>query len=420
MDVQSQEIIEYKKLNDSVNKVFFSGRFQDASVYLDLEDDLRIKLAELLRCDVGNLDKAIGLSVEKTLNWDASNIYTNHYRCLKDWQALCDGSPPPFSALLLAFSVSAERMRQDENYSSANYYQRLCEVLESTDEFKKNKLSQCGKHTHIFWRSLNRWLLDHDYAYGRPTAKQVNKMKYVSLAISQSLVRDADRKHFHQLFSKFFLSPDENIGAFEMKLYLDEWMASSAPSPWLKKLWSNDNLKERVVSAAVHELEDWDGGVLCVITPGNVSKKMNWVAVESGFPRPSLSLYLSTGAGTSVDGVRLDLKENSSQLACKALGGGSNIWLSPLAGTDIDYLSPLQELNIEAMLLASFELGCNIDSATYKHNPRPIIPLVKSDTASYYREISRVSLHIPHLILCHSNWKSQVQFHLEKIRTTRF
>lgn len=96
MDVQSQEIIEYKKLNDSVNKVFFSGRFQDASVYLDLEDDLRIKLAELLRCDVGNLDKAIGLSVEKTLNWDASNIYTNHYRCLKDWQALCDGSPPSF------------------------------------------------------------------------------------------------------------------------------------------------------------------------------------------------------------------------------------------------------------------------------------------------------------------------------------
>ena len=43
-----------------------------------------------------------------------------------------------------------------------------------------------------------------------------------------------------------------------------------------------------------------------------------------------------------------------------------------------------------------------------------MIPLVKLDANPFYREVSRASLHIKHLVLCHASWSKRVESFLEE------
>ena len=221
----------FEIINDVINSVFFDGRFQGASVYLDMEGEIADEIAKKLNCKSAKLDLIIGHTVANSLSWEDNNIYYYHRQNEKRWRTDKNKftSPPPFTALLLALSIAAERMRKDEHYTANNYYERLCEIFGITDSQLHRKLSQNGKHTKIFWLSLNQWLLQNNYNYGIPTATSTHRgWTYVSYALSQSLIRDADRQKFHDLFLKYNLSPYDSLGESEMKSHLHEWMAG----PW--------------------------------------------------------------------------------------------------------------------------------------------------------------------------------------------
>ena len=119
----------YEIINDAVNSVYFCEGNDNCPVYLDLEETEKFELATRIGCVEHDLENHLASAVFDTLVWSKLNIYSWHTRRLNDWLQLGCIKAPPFSALLLAFSVAAENMRQSEGLSKQNYYGRLTEFL---------------------------------------------------------------------------------------------------------------------------------------------------------------------------------------------------------------------------------------------------------------------------------------------------
>ena len=401
-------------ISDVVNSIFFDGRFQGVPVYLDMEGEIADEIAKKLKCKSSDLDLIIGHTVANSLLWQNNNIYSYYLENEKQWRTDKNKftSPPPFTALLLALSIAAERMRKDEDYSANNYYFRLCEVFGITDPQLHGKLSQNGKHTKIFWISLNQWLLKNNYNYGIPTAVSTHKgWAYISYALSQSLIRDADRQKFHDLFIKYNLSPYDSVSESEMNLYLHEWMAGNAPTPWLKKIWGKSDLRERVISSAVHELELWEQSQETKVN--RASRRFFWTLSVQTFPKIQIDLFLSTSGSQDGQSSTLILNRDAQDAVRKAFDSCNDIWLTPLMGSEFRCIEPIEKLKLNFMLLSPFELLSKSTGQSYRHEPRPIMPFIKLETSPYFKQVENLSLNFDHAILCHLSWKDSVKKYLD-------
>ena len=404
----------YEELNDAVNKVFLDGSHSGLPLYLDLEHDAREQLATRFSEEVDNIEWWIGASVEETLDWGQRNIYHFHKRHHLEWHRDNYDKPPPFTALLLSFSLAAEHMRADEEYAATNYYRRLAEVFGVKGDDYIQKLRMAGPYTVIFWKALNNWLMQNDYAYGLPTARAViDHWKYVSFALSQSLVRDADRKKFHDMFLHFGLTPGTNLGESEMMLYLNEWMAGYGPSTWLRRLWNSESLRERIAGAAVAELETWEtrGENLAI---SNLKRRLGWILVMKTFPSRRLNLFLGVAGIGEAEISGFKLSDSPSEIARAAFSEVDSVVATPLPGIGMLGLEPISRLKLDALLQASFTLQENERDIRLTHDHSPIVPLIKVEGRPFYREVSRISLHIKHAILTHKNWVGKVEDFLNK------
>jgi len=405
------DIALYEIINDAANKVFFNGQSQGMPVYLDLEDKEKKGIALELEESPDEIESLLGAAVSETLLLDEVNIYKIHFENLERWYSNGFLSSPPFTALLLSLSLAAEHMRDDGEFTANNYYQRLAEVFDINNEAHIDKIRVSGKHTKIFWQALNLWLRSSDYAYGIPTAQQVNKLTYVSYALSQSLVRDVDRISFRDMFSYYGLSSREHLGDSELKLYLHEWMSTSAPSNWLKSLWGKEDLRERVISSVQSELEIWDGASNI---EGGIQKRLTWLMVHKTFPRFKLNLFLSTSeidnhdvGGISIDGDCCDAAKSAFEI-------GVNYCMAPKEGTEMICIEPSNKLLLASPLLSDIRFINSDQSVRLIHEAKPVIPLLRVECRSFYREVSRTSLFIDHTIICHENWKDRVINYLER------
>lgn len=413
--IQNVSTTTYETFNDAVNQCFFDGRYAHTPVHLDLEDPIKEELSEKLGCDLESVEEFAGKAAAQSLNLKSVDPYSQHLIWLERWENSGRKSPPPFTGLLCVLSLAAEKMRSDSRFSSSNYYHRLLEVLGIEQHNIRIKLTQNAKSTLRFWRALNLWLSECDFEMGRPTARQVNSWKYVSFAISQALVRDADRASFHQLFEKLGLSSHDEVTEGEMALYIHEWMATQGPSSWLRRIWSVNDLHDRVITAALTELEAWDQDERNNMSEtGASSRKLSWVAVMAGFPRKSLRLWLcASGSETSrVDGLR-PISPISAATKEALPESTERFVLSSLDVGDLLALGPPNAINIAPLMHAYFELEAEGHKHRFAHVPKPVIPLAKSENGPFYREVARVSLLKEHLVLCHENWTEAVQKFLE-------
>lgn len=415
---------EYDDVNDGVNTVFFSPKNVIEPVYLSLEDDHRAQLVTYIGDSIreDELESYIGNVVGATLDFSGSNIYIRHEESLRAWQRSNMESEPPFSALLLSLALAAESMRNDEVYSANNYYQRLFETYRVTDEQDKARIKFAGKYTRKFWHALNIWLTKYDYAYGKPTAKQVNSWTYVSYALSQSLVRKVDRARFSSLFAKFGLSRNDLVTDQDMHLYLHEWMTGFDSGPWLRRLWETPDLRDRVASAASEELEQWDGLTQGPDSQSRSFRRLSWIIRFSSFPVFKFNLHLVAGTQDSATDPILKVPDRAGRIVKEAFANTSEIKLESFIDSSLRQLGPKSQIKLEALMLTSLELNSNIDGVptSYRRESRSLITLVKDDTGRYYKEVARLTMHARHIVLCHGSWQLRVKSYLDEFAVQGF
>lgn len=407
-NLNSSQDEKYAAINTALNNYFFRGRFEMLPVYLDLEGEVVFELASAFDIDSNKLGDFIGRCAARSLQFDKTNPYNEQEKWLKEWSKTGRQTPPPFTALLCALSIAAERMGADEDFSPNNYYKRLCGLFDVKGEKNQRKLSQYGKSTRKFWEALNLWLIENDFMLGRPTAQAlIPHWKYVSYALSQALVRDVDRKKFESLFETHHLLPDEPIPKAEMVLLIYDWMTNrgpAGPTAWLRTLWEAGSIRDRVVTAAIDALETWKSPTH-VLSEGPRNAQFRWLLNFTSFPIERIELSLS---------IMRRGQEESLQQSTASTHAETGLLLNRGSDPDILVLEPRKSINLDLLLLQSREFIGDKSSISYNYVAKSIIPLALSSDGITYREVSRVSLFDEHIILCHGNWLKKIEGHLSK------
>ncbi|MBY6188302.1 hypothetical protein KUV89_16935 [Marinobacter hydrocarbonoclasticus] len=404
--------MDYESLNNAVNHCFFDKRYEDKPVYLDLDEPVKEELATILCCQVEEVEVIIGKTISESLVFNGGNVYSYHKDRLTSWKKSRRKNFPPFTCLLLSFSLAAEKMRHDGEHSSNNYYNRLFQLLRIGCDFRQNIIRDHCRDTLLFWQELNNWLVDNEYSYGIPTAKQVNSWRYVSYAISQSLIRDCERSHLRKMLDNYGIKSDDQLSSEEAYLYIDQWMSSSAPTDWLRRLWNEPDLQERIISATIAEIPN-----LGVSRHRNraVERQRNliWVISRRKGLKPKVKFFLTApvqfeGPVTFKEAHRL-----------KGIFSSTDFSLEAPLGSQLALLGPQKSMNLAGLLIVPFKLTAH-DGTTLVNRSRPIVPFARPVGGNEFREVSRVSFLKEHLVLCHERWVCQVEAHLEKYAAEGF
>jgi hypothetical protein len=272
-------------------------------------------------------------------------------------------------------------MVSDGQFTSSNYYRRLAGLT----DFDWQRLSLHGKSTEAFWTSFNKWLADTDFQYGRPTARVTNTWKYVSLAMSQAIVREEDRQRFHDLFEKYGFTGTDAVTEEEISHYIASWITGSKPTKQLKAAWAKQELRERVCEAAVAELEEW--AQENETSGAQLANRTSRLSLALSFRHDMLSRAVSLWVGkeASVDPAELGSNGTTFQLANSTFGSFASI--EPR--TAIDWGNALLR-------------GLNFEDSEGNHlawAARAVVPLSRSEKGSYWTEVNRVTLGVPHVVL---------------------
>ena len=196
----------YNLWNQALTDEFFGGSRAGRPVYLDLEGDVVERLATTIDApgDIAgtHVSRAFSRSVARTFELRPAGppMLEEHVRKAVNWaasQARGDSGesargirPPPFVAALGLFSLAAEAMGSGEGMRATNYYGRLCEYLEvGSDTVVRKVQNDFRRHANGLWVRLNAWLRQAHGTRGLPTAEAFDYRVYVSIPISQALVR---------------------------------------------------------------------------------------------------------------------------------------------------------------------------------------------------------------------------------------
>jgi hypothetical protein len=378
----------YSAINNALNLVFFERGNDGKALHLVLDKNSRAILADRLKEREHEVEAHCCSVVGKSL-CGSGNPYFSHEENLKNW--LLDGRKgrPPFTALLYTLSHAAELMVSDGKFSSANYYQRLADVTSCN----RARLSAYGFATVRFWDELSKWLAATNYVFGRPTARPLSSVfKYVGLAISQAIVREADRNSFHHMFEKYGFGGADVISEQEIYAYLSIWIQGSGPTQQLKRAWTKEELRPRICDAAISELAEWSKALEGDKRPINSTSTTALSLAVSIVPRfPARILSIKCGVEWTVSSeITLASKdaENGTYLDNSVLGNFATV-------------GPASAINVPDLLLSGVTYT-RISGGKFQWKPRLIIPLTRSEKGPYWIEVSRVALGLPHLVLVRS------------------
>ena len=213
----------YDLWNEALVETVFNQQQAGRSVYLDIEPEVLHEAAEEIwppiRTSDAELENGFRLTVRRTCVGRHVNPQLGHFKDEDEgfgfeahadrvavWhddrhaEGLSADEPPPSIALLALCSLAAERMRSDDGKAASNYYGRLAEVLELPEDRVLQLGDKYREHALPFWESLNVWLRDLHGQRGLPTAVSYGHRRFVSLPISQALIRAQERDRLSEFF----------------------------------------------------------------------------------------------------------------------------------------------------------------------------------------------------------------------------
>lgn len=155
---------------------------------------------------------------------------------------------PPYLAFLCAMALAAHRMGDEAPPN--DFFVHFNKILGLSREGRPCGLE--GGLEEILWRHWEGWLLERGYL---PTAQQ-RGVTYISYAISQALLRQADRNNLWRYFNLLprQLSEDELLARLQREAH----SSTSTLTKHLKTLLSAQDERSESISEAIRELyEAW-------------------------------------------------------------------------------------------------------------------------------------------------------------------
>lgn len=373
----------YGEVNEVLNEVIFSERFESRPVFMVLDPVALSSAAKRLGQDEEEVEAFICREVGKSLS-RTGNPYARHETQLKFWRKEGMATKPPFTALLFCLSHAAELMASDGTHTQGNYYVRLSELT----GLPKDQLSLRGIDTEKFWHWLARWLVRTDYRYGRPTARPVNQFKYISIAISQAVIRAGDRACFHDMFERYGFAGGYSVTEAEIGRYIDSWIRSSAANKRLRQAWADPKLRPRICEIVIAELEDWSEAS----SASNGSDREQLATL-------ALALSLVPGFPDRLATLSLGLHGEQGEVQVLSDRKGHQLTLDNDVFGSFATLSPPASVPLPEILLKGAEYVAPTQNRTFRWRYKAVIPFVRAETGPFWIETNKTALGLPHVIL---------------------
>lgn len=321
---------DYKWWNEHLADVIFPVLEEPKPVYLFLEDEHRELLGKRLGRSAVEVDDALAGAVRKTLSREhPRRLFERHARLGEDWRAgQSRGEAPLVLPLLAVLTATAERMASEDGMSSQNFYGRLEELLRPAEPgYLGDAYREVGQS---LWTTLNHWLEDEGGRRGLPTAAPVTSNRHIGYALSQVLVRRAERVRIQQLFADFALEPYTDVSAEELSPLLEAWITSSnGATSRLRASWKDSDARLRITELAAAELRQWDG-VVEAEAVGNGSSGNLLLALElSSFPVRRMRLYPFVRGNAGGNGSDASIDTVTGPVPVHLISDGSGTMVVP-------------------------------------------------------------------------------------------
>lgn len=381
----------YREVNDVLNEVIFSGRFESRPVFMVLDAASRAAAAKLLGVAEEEVEPLICAEVGKNLS-NTADPYARYETQLKFWRREGMVTKPPFTALLYCLSHAAELMASDGKYTSGNYYVRLQDLT----GVSRDRLSFHGHETEKFWHWLARWLASTDYRFGRPTARPVNQFKYVSIAISQAIIRAGDRACFHDMFERYGFAGGYSVTETEIARYVDSWVRTSASNQRLRQAWARPELRPRICEIVIAELEDWSeaSGSSTGADRGQLSTLALALSLVPGFPNRVAALSLG------LHGEQEDVQFLSDRQ-------GRELTLDNDVFGSFATLSPPTSVPLPEILLKGAEYAAAEHDRTFRWRYKAVIPFVRAESGPFWIETNKTAIGVPHVVMARDRQRTR-------------
>jgi hypothetical protein len=414
----------YRRWNAAIYATLFGEPRAQAPAYLYLEPELLAQAALAAEVQPENARSELITAVRGALGWDrVDNPFLWHLSEAEAWADDGMRDAPPFLALLAVLVLGAEAMVSDAEHAAHNYYDRLIGLLEADDALG-GRVRRGFKDTVELWLLLNDWLAQWAGELGLPSAQITDRRVNIGYPISQALVSGQDRRRLAGAFEEYGLRPGRRMAPLEMDQYLSHWLSlASAPSR-LRRVWTNEEARRRVVQIACAELEAWAGPAAEESSDHGASGRVPllWRGELSGGSLPAIDLYLACQADPArVEGSYLvteptDATGRAGLAACEP-----SLTVRPISGTGLCGLEPWAELSLGALLAGAFTLARRESPpATLSRSSNPILVLAHDDRDGLWHEVSRAQLLERCIVLAHADVLIKVQAHLGRYARAGF
>lgn len=291
----------YMEWNAAVADVCFPPRNEPTRVYLTIDEEVVRLLSDHLRIPEKDFESELAAVVNDVLRvrWSAERAFDDVLRELTRWRRQESDTPPPTLPVLVALSLAAGHMSSSGEVDSqgyiheTNYYARLVGLL-NVPPSKKDDLAQAYRTAaDELWEGLNHWLKRCGFRRGIPTAEPLGTHRYVGWALSQALVRRADRERMKRFFAEAALPAGAELLPAELETLFDHWMQEKrGAARAMQHLWGSEELRAKVVEVLAEELLQWDGqdSTLDKGERSQLQQLCKLVLAYRSFPRKEISV----------------------------------------------------------------------------------------------------------------------------------
>jgi hypothetical protein len=393
----------YGRLCDATADELFDSDKAGLPVYTLPEGDALARIVKSAGLDPSDAHAEFCRVVRSTLYLDAQgqSPLRWHTEATKRYLSLTPPlETPPSLPLLVVFTLAAEAMQADTNMAANNFYGRVRPLLCVPHEREYLFIGAYQKHADLLWRSLNVWLEAWEGERGAPTAYSLGRMRHIGLPMSQAVVRQHDRVGLIEAFEDEALPPGFRMSPEDMELTLDAY-ATTRPSPLsnnLRRLWSNQDARARIVQAACLELESWTGAAERE-SVARTSGSARLIAYVRTFLRTVIELNLAI----ATDG------QNASEVVFRSSRGEVTLpaVVSSPGSARLASMDAVSPQSLVAETLSGWIAGN--EQSKFIRRPRRVVPLRWDELQGCYIEVERVSVGEENLVLARADTHEQVK-----------